>query len=233
MVIWPFVKRTKLKKQKLNREASLMRVLVIGDSMVSGENNKGKSFADYLSVSGSVIKVGVSGTTLGEYSLYPVEGYSLLAQIKRYEIAVKQADVILLHYGVNDASALLLGNTTTKQVIVSLVKALDYIAQLNPKAVVKFLTLSLAGEVMKPYAKLHCMYLRRYYDGYDLPIEWKKWFEAYSSFIDIVEKRLEIIPLVNSYEWMIEYLDEDEIHFKDEGYRDIARRISSRLRREL
>lgn len=208
-----------------------MRVLVIGDSIVSGENNGGKSFVDYLSVDGSVIKIGVSGTTLGEYSLYPVDGYSLLAQIKRYEIAVKQADVILLHYGVNDTSALMIGSVTAKQIAIDYVKALDYLRQLNPTAKIKFLMLTSSKEVLAPFARLHCKYLAGYYQGYDFDIDWRRWYDCYRQVESIIRMRLEVVPLVDDYEWMKSHLDVDEIHFTDRGYRVIAERISSMLRR--
>ena len=66
-----------------------MKNLFFGDSLTSGENNDGKSFVEYIPHSE---KVGVSGTTIGEYSIYPVDGYSLLSQIPRNIEKIKKAE---------------------------------------------------------------------------------------------------------------------------------------------
>jgi len=205
-----------------------MEIVVIGDSVVSGENNNFKSFTNYLPYD-NVTKVGVSGTTIGEYSIYPVDGKSLLSQIRNYEKIIKTADVILLHYGVNDTSALALGNCSSNMFIINYVKAIDYLKQLNPKAKIKFLLMTDCTFVAAKYADLHVPYLKEYLKYMPIEFNTVSWFRAYGFVASTIKQKCEVISLFDDVDTLIRYLDKDKIHPNDEGYRYIAKLIERKL----
>ena len=119
--------------------------LFFGDSLTAGENNNNISFVDY--VKGNTMNLGISGTTIGEYSIYPVDGNSLLGVINRNQNAIKTSDKIFLEYGCNDVAAIMCGFATIQIVTVSLVKAIDWIKQLNPRCKIYFLALGDEGAI--------------------------------------------------------------------------------------
>ena len=121
-----------------------MKVLIFGDSISAGSNSKVK-YSDYFDC--EVKNLAVSGTTIGEYSIYPVDGYSLLSLYDKDDY-IKDADVILLEYGINDASAVMCDFTDTNKVMLNFVKVLDGIRQLNSKADIKMLAISLNNSGM-------------------------------------------------------------------------------------
>lgn len=139
--------------------------LFFGDSLTAGENNNDTSFVDY--VKGNTMNLGISGTTIGEYSIYPVDGNSLLGVINRNQNAIKYADKIFLEYGCNDVAAIMCGFATIQTVTVSLVKAIDWIKQLNPVCKIYFLALGDEGAI-NTFAGNECYYLENdYFSKFD------------------------------------------------------------------
>lgn len=204
------------------------KVVFLGDSLTSGDNNQGKSFVDYISGDFDIVKLGVSGTTMGEYSIYPVDGYSLLSQIRRHENAIKSADVIVLEYGVNDTTAGIVGNVSFVQELIAFVKAVDAIEQLNPEAKLLFLSLSQDKKTLDFYALCQERYITNdYLYGYARTVcmmfeEWTGWYEK---LISAIERKVEVIPMIDNKNWMLEYMDADDLHPTDEGYRLIADKV--------
>lgn len=58
-----------------------MKVVFFGDSLTVGEGNKNISFADLAFQDATKVKLCESGSTVGEYSIYPVDGNSLLSKL--------------------------------------------------------------------------------------------------------------------------------------------------------
>ena len=205
-----------------------MQNLFFGDSMTSGENNGNVSYADYISNS---IKIGVSGTTIGEYSIYPVDGNSLLSLIPKHIKEIKEAENIFIEYGINDTTSILVGNVKATQVLVAFVKALDYIKQINPEAKLYFLvaenaTISLA---LSQYKYLRNDYMKNYWS--EDAGNAKDWAQLYEEFISVVVSKsdVKIIEMFNNDKEYRDNLDTDGLHPTDKGYRMIAENIKTEL----
>lgn len=206
-----------------------MKNLFIGDSITSGENNHGISYTDYIPFSE---KIGISGTTIGEYSLYPVDGKSLLSIIPQNIDKIKEAENIFLEYGINDVSSISVGNVRPTQVLIAFNKAMDWIKQINPEANLYFLIgykclLSLA---LHNYKYLRCDYMKYYWDK-DC-IDAKDWANVYVEFLNKVVSPRDDIKIIDMYKNDKEYrdnLDEDDLHPNDNGYRIIANNIQEEI----
>lgn len=94
----------------------MQKLLFVGDSFTAGENNNFISYVQYIDKSYDSTQIGVPGTTIGEYSLYSVDGFSLLSQIDKYKDDISKANTIFLEYGINDISSML-GNKVSYQQI--------------------------------------------------------------------------------------------------------------------
>lgn len=205
-----------------------MENLFIGDSITSGENNNGISYADYIPFSE---KIGFSGTTIGEYSLYPVDGQSLLSVIPQNIDKIKDAENIFLEYGINDTSALIVGNVKATQILVSFVKALDYIKQINPNAKLYFLvgTNALMSLALNNYKYLKNDYMKFYWT--DEVGNARDWAQLYQQFVDVVVSQYDI-TIVEMFKNDKEYrdnLDKDNLHPNDKGYQIIAENIQEEI----
>ena len=206
----------------------MKKMLFMGDSLTSGENNSFTSYVQYLDKNKcNATRLAVSGTTIGEYSLYPVDGFSLVSQVKRHKMQIASADVIFLEYGVNDASAIIAGNVTYQQVLISFIKALDAIKQTNPEAEIKFLALSSDMDVLFTYARYQHKYLKEdYFKGYDIVDTKGMWALNYARLMRDIAKRVEVIPMILDVNQLERYMDRDNIHPNDTGYKKIAEVIS-------
>lgn len=201
-----------------------MYTLFLGDSFTSGENNDNISFADY--VKGNSHNLGISGTTIGEYSIYPVDGNSLLSIISKNTELISNADKIFIEYGINDVSAIMCGFTTEQHVIISFVKALDWIKQLNPNADIYFLALSEDRDIIENFAKLQCTYLKTdYFKFYDFIFPKSIWSTTYVSLIRALAKVVKVVPMITEFSFE-EHIDKDNLHPNDKGYRLIAETVS-------
>lgn len=212
------------------------KVLFLGDSLTSGENNNFISYVEHMS--GNSTKLAVSGTTIGEYSIYPVDGDSLLSLIKCNEKQIASADIICLEYGVNDVSAIIAGNVTYTQVLIAFTKAYDYIKQLNPRAKTYFLALTFDKSILLNYAMQQVSYLDRDYfrdildfekgapDRLDAATEWSS---LYSQLMIAVSRRMPVISVIDDYGDLFNNMDKDGLHPDDCGYKIIADNISRQL----
>lgn len=204
------------------------RIVFLGDSFASGEGNQNISFVDYIKrkyPNLTIHNLGVSGTTIGEYSIYPVDGYSLLHRYKKTD--VEHADRIFLEYGINDISALMCGFTDIKKITVSLVKALDGIYQTNyANPEIFFLSISNDDDIIDLYAERQCRYLEReYFSRYDFKFPPTIWAENYKHFIDNVSKMIPVVPMITQQNFLFQYMSSDNIHPNDMGHQVIAENI--------
>lgn len=205
-----------------------MKVTFFGDSFTSGEGNDNFSFVEQLPF--IVRNYGVSGTTIGEYSIYPVDGNSLLSVIPRHSDQIKNSDIICLEYGINDTTAIMCGFTTLQRVIISFVKALDCIRQINPRCKIVFLSLSNNDIIIKDYAELQCSYLEcEYFKDYDFNMPETFWADTYISLIEAINKSCEVIPMITYENFFDEYLSDDKVHPNGKGYERIARVVEGNL----
>lgn len=211
-----------------------MNLLFIGDSITEGQGSG--SYVEYIASrlpGHQVMKLGISGTTIGEYSPYPVEGDSLLWKLKSQEYikAVKDADMIFLEYGANDASALLLELVTARQVSVALVKAVDAIRQLNPNAKLMFLVLSKSRQIVADFANSMVEYLSKYFAPLSIDFaghlgaRGRKWLESYTFIVWQMSVLLPVVSMIESTSFYKEHTAEDKLHPNNEGYMIIGQNV--------
>ena len=202
--------------------------LFFGDSLTAGENNEGRSFVNY--VDGFSINRGISGTTIGEYSIYPVDGNSLLSAIARdTDIIARKGDKIFIEYGCNDVAAIMCGFATVQTVLVSLVKALDWIKQLNPQSEVYFLALG-DKKAVYDFAVGQCNYLEHeYFSKFDFKFPPSIYSKIYDEILDKISNICDIIFMFKSDEFSDELLSSDNIHPNNEGHKIIAKNINAKI----
>ena len=197
--------------------------LFFGDSLTAGENNNDTSFVDYAR--GNTMNLGISGTTIGEYSIYPVDGNSLLGVINRYQNAIKNADKIFLEYGCNDVAAIMCGFATVQTVTVSLVKAIDWIKQLNPFCKIYFLALGDEGAI-STFAGNECYYLENnYFSKFDFKFPVSVFSDIYNKILTNIDKICDIIYMFDG-EVSSDWLSDDGVHPSNAGHIEIASNIN-------
>lgn len=200
-----------------------MDSVFLGDSFTAEEANNWSSFVNYMP--GVVHNVGISGTTMGEYSIYPVDGNSLVSMVYKQSSFIKRADVIFIEYGINDTSAIMCGFSDIRKCVVSFVKAIDAIKQINPRAKIYFLSLSNRSDIIHLFANAQCKYLEEeYFGGYNFSFPVSKWRETYLQLISYIERKVDTIPMFDSIDWDTE-IGEDGLHPNDLGYQNIANNI--------
>lgn len=148
-------------------------VIFFGDSLTSGENNNFISYVQKLSAS-HYINCAVSGTTIGDYSLYPVRHNNLLELLYKNEEQVKKADKIFLSYGANDIASLAVGYCSIQDIKISLNKCIDFIHQVNPNCSIKYIFLSSIKSVTYKLGKFQKEYLDEYL-GFSVEDFQQKW----------------------------------------------------------
>lgn len=206
-------------------------ILFFGDSFTSAENNNFNGFVEKLNLK-DYKNYGISGTCIGNYSLYPVENNNLIDLISNKKEDIKKADTIFLEYGCNDISSIILGYTSLNNVLIDLIKCLDFIYQLNPLCKIYFLSM---GDNLDIFSYGQLNYLKNDYfksisniliQDFDKSIS--KWISLYNEFISCVKNtNINIIefPRFNKDE-----LDLDYIHPNDNGYNKITAIIKNTLR---
>ena len=201
-------------------------ILFFGSSTTAGENSEVK-FTDFLETKEVIKNLGIPGTTLGEYSIYPVDDNSLLSLIKKHEGLIKTCDKIVLEYGINDVTAIMCGFTTTRSVMVTFVKALDAIRQLNPTVDIKFLTISFDPDTIYEYSVKMCKYLSDiYFKGYDIDIYSPRWGRVYwDLFEQVFKKNLDCREMFKDKNEYLENLSSDNLHVNEVGHKIIAKNI--------
>lgn len=203
----------------------MKHVLFFGDSLTAGENS-GVSFVDYLFEGSTTYNVAVSGTTIGEYSIYPVDGESLLGQINRHQNLVEKADVIFIEYGSNDVSAIMCGFATLQTVVVSLVKAIDWIKQLNPNAKIVYLAPG-NSNIIEDRAWAMCHYLEDdYFAKFDFKFPESVYAQTFLKVLDNVRNICDIIYMFDAdMEFNDNFISDDGIHPNEYGHIRIAKNI--------
>lgn len=202
-----------------------MRATFFGDSLTAGEGNDFKSFADYFNNDIDKGVLAISGTTVGEYSVYPVDGNSLLSVLYRKKDVVESSDVIILEYGVNDVSSIFLGNVTLTQAILAVVKALDLIKQVNPNAKIYWLKPVAEKEVINLYAENHVKYLfEDYLHGIRKVDEMSilRWSDTYEKLFYYISRLVKVIAGISKTSELQGAFVDDNIHFNDETHHKLA-----------
>lgn len=204
-----------------------MKILFFGDSITSAENNSFNGFVERLNLS-NCTNYGVSGTTVGDYSLYPVYDNDLISLLQQHKAEIIESDMLFLEYGSNDVSSIVVGYTTLIEVTVSLIKALDYINQLNPHIKICFIGLGINSI---KFAQGQCEYLNNHYlkNSGLKKISIKSWIRTYKAFENTVKS---LIPTCISLAELIlddNLLDTDHMHPNDAGYELISKDILSQL----
>lgn len=208
----------------------MQKFLFIGDSFAAGENNNFISYVQYLDNDYDSTQIGVPGSTIGEYSLYSVDGFSLLSQIQRYKDDISKAGTIFLEYGINDISSMIGNKVSYQQILAALDKAIFVLNQINPNAKIKFLVLSLDNEVIISYANNHHEYLtKEFYPNQDIDYIKKMWADNYIKLIKDISNRLETIPIILDTNQLKKYFAKNIMHPSKEGYKQIANNINSYL----
>lgn len=202
-----------------------MNIIFFGDSLTAGENCK-QRYTDFLNY--NVQNYAVSGTTIGEYSIYPVDGDSLLSQIAKHTEEIRDADMIYIEYGANDVSAIMCGFATVKTVVVSLVKAIDWIKQLNPHVTLTFLILG-SSSVINVHSEKMCRYLENdYFSAFKFKFPETVYSNLYEEIIENVYKICNNVKRMYDDDMLKnfnDYLSSDGIHPNIEGHKRIAKNI--------
>lgn len=202
-----------------------MKLVFFGDSITEGSNSKLR-FTDFLDPCYEVYNFGVSGTTIGEYSIYPVDGNSLLSQIAKHQNEIKAADTIFIEYGSNDVASIMCGFATIQTVTVSFVKAVDWIKQLNEHATIIFLA---PGDESTIHDRGYdmCEYLEKdYFSAFNFKFSLSIYVEMYKQIIRNISHICDIIYMFDDE--MLgekEYISDDNIHPNEKGHKRIAENI--------
>lgn len=195
-------------------------ILFFGDSLTSGENNNFIGFVEKLN-NKELINYGVSGTCIGDYSLYPVQDTNLLQQVYKHMDEIKKANKIFLEYGSNDISSILCEYVTLNQVKIDFIKCIDFIKQINNQCDICFITL---GKNIVNMAKGQCNYLNNdYLKTLSKKIKKDEWIRLYADFTVFISN------IVKTVELPLFELDSDMIHPNDKGYEEIANVIKESL----
>ena len=206
-----------------------MNCLFFGDSLTEGDNCDCK-FTDFLPDEYNVRNFGVSGTTIGEYSIYPVDGNSLLSQIAKHQNEIHNATHIFIEYGANDVSAVMCGVATVKTVVVSFVKAIDWIRQLNSEARIIFLAPG-SDAIIDEKSYNMCKYLEdEYFENFNFKFPGTLYADYYKDIINNISNVCDIMYMFDDdMEWEAEYLSDDNIHPNRKGHIRISRNIEKQL----
>lgn len=204
-------------------------MLFFGDSITAGEGAFAKvNFTDFFKR--DALNLGVSGTTIGRYSPYPTDDYCLLNMVQRHKKEIKEHNIIFLEYGINDTTAIMCGMASFECVIVSVIKAVDYIKQINPECEVYFLRFSDKPEIEKKLAEVQCEYLKNVYfkdfDFNNFPAS--VWLKYYSDLILKISKMLPVFPMLSDVKWE-DIISEDGLHPNITGHAFIYENIISYL----
>ncbi len=201
-----------------------MSTLFFGDSLTEGTNCEHK-YTDFLPGGWGVRNYAISGTTIGEYSIYPVDGQGLLSQIKEYDRQIADADTIFIEYGTNDVSAIMCGFATEQKVLISLVKAIDWIKQLNPDVEIIFLIPG-SKKVVAYISHNMCEYLKNvYFKQFELNLPETIYSDTFNRVITGIQKVCRTMYMYDDNMLTDAFLSDDNIHPNSEGHLRIARNI--------
>ena len=211
-----------------------MNIVFIGDSLASGENNNFKGYPYYYKVNHPEHHVdifGVSGSCMGDYSIYPVKEnmYDEVYELSYHTPIIENADIIFLQYGINDTTALTIGYANFIQVCISIVKTVDMIKQVNNDVRIVFLVpFDKDSKSLQKFASLHIDYLiydyLRNYSIHSLSVDIDKWLSCYKELLGFIENSFEVHYL-DKHNIYMSNIDEDNIHLTSLGYKKVAEYI--------
>lgn len=212
----------------------MKNVVFIGDSLTSGENNNFRSYAHIVKekTNYNVSVLGVSGACFGDYSIYPVKD-TLFTLVDTNTEVIRDADYLFIEFGINDTAAVAMRYVDINKVYISIVRAVDYIKQLNKDIKLTFLLV----DATKEYSSKYLEYLK--YDYFkDYPTfsklidydVWYKWDLTYKNIRQFISKSFDLILINEGVK--SEYLDADNIHPTEEGYAIIADSIIEHIKND-
>ena len=206
-----------------------MSLLFFGDSLTEGDNCD-TTFTEFLPLEFDIYNYGVSGTTIGEYSIYPVDGNSLLSQIEHHKNDIRCASDIFIEYGSNDVSAVMCGFATVQTVTVSFVKAIDWINQLNDDVNIHFLAFG-SDAVIKAKGTNMCSYLEKdYFSKFDFKFPVSVYIQIYNEIVHNISKVCDIMYMFDDDMVGSEFLSDDNIHPNTLGHKRIADNILKQIK---
>lgn len=210
------------------------RVYCLGDSFTSGDNvRREHSFPTLINNNDGWLawNHGVGGTTFGDYSIYPVQsGISTLFQLSSTDILLS-ADVVLVEFGINDASALSVKYTDIRTVTIEITKYFDLLHQLiSKRCKVYLLSFSSSDTILRQYAQRHHDYLKNDYFKHcwnTVKFESNEWADNYSKVLQIAANYTDdVISMISDAEFVSDFqFDVDNIHPDKAGYQMIANNI--------
>ena len=201
-----------------------MNLVFFGDSVTSGENNNFKSYVNYIKSNHVIQSFGVSGTTFGEYSPYPVDGNSFISVLMKNDKddLINCADAIFIEYGFNDATAVCMKLCPLEVVITNMIKCIDFIHQKNSQCRTVFLYGQ--GDFIDKVANNQIDYLKTDYlkNVYDQFFDFSSsgWAYTYSNICKA--GRLIFDDIVDIFPPDLNF-DKDNLHPDDTGYQKIGR----------
>lgn len=202
--------------------------IFLGDSFTAGTNVGNQcSFPHLVSNENVAIhNYGVDGTTIGDYSIYPVHDY--LCNLMRYRIAWPNNltnGKIFLEYGLNDVSAIMSGKTNLHAVISDLVSALDDIRQYTPNIELYFLYIP--EDMIDYFAVSQCCYLENvYFKGLGYKYTPANYADIYNVMMNKISNILPMIPMITKGFDFDTMIDSDELHPNYAGHLHIASNIA-------
>ena len=207
-----------------------------GDSITSGENNNFKSYVDYLKTDiETILNFGVSGTTIGKYSLYPVNNYSLESLLEVENPLEAPNWNVFISYGGNDASSVALEYTKAENVLIDFVRCVDLIRQKYRNCKITFLGLTSVYPILLHLASKHRKYLETiYFKDINSELNFDnfiyKWCNVYYQISKAASKLCDntIMLLSDNFNLSTD-MDEDELHPNDVGYQKMAERLEQEL----
>lgn len=208
-----------------------MKILFFGDSLTSGENNNFQSYADKLNLKYSW-NFAISGTTIGDYSLYPVGETHLLKLLEMKDKSVRAADIIFLAYGANDITSAAMKYVSISNVLIDLNKSIDLIKQKNPECKIYYILPSQNKNVILSMAQANENYLKGYLSGIKIDKNFvKRWIEGYKEFHKYIIHKFDedVFYMISDERFMEERICSDGLHPDDYGYEIIKNNIEEQL----
>ena len=209
----------------------MKKILFFGDSLTSGENNNFDSYADKLNLKYSW-NFAISGTTIGDYSLYPVGETHLLKLLEMKDKSVRAADIIFLAYGANDITSAAMKYVSISNVLMDLNKSIDLIKQKNPECKIYYILPSQNKNVILSMAEANENYLKEYLSGIKIDKNFiKRWVDGYKDFHKYIKHKFidDIFYMISDERFMEERICSDGLHPDDYGYEIIKNNIEGQL----
>lgn len=214
-----------------------MNIIFYGDSLTSGENNQFVSYVHYFEEALTdkvdnlnVFNQGISGSTIGDYSIYPVINGDLLHQLANTSLkSLSEADYIFLEYGINDSTAIVSRYVSIEHVLIDIIKCEDFIHQINAKCKIYFVAFS--GSIVDDFANSQHLYLKNNYLKHIDELKPSS-YEIKRLYNTIVKVASDIFDRTLFIDLDID-MDKDGLHPNNEGYMKIGEELAKLFQNEL